>query len=166
MNAVVVGIGAMGGGMARALVDSDMIGSVVGYDKSTEAVVQFYEESKYKGKAPASIPTSLTDTIGASTNVAVISLVNESQCEQVCFGGEENLWNLMPKGSCVVMTSTVTGTFMEARRVGLTLSELTHSTPCNHRADGSYVGQEGRRKVSSKRRHVCGLSCLWWPGPC
>jgi 3-hydroxyisobutyrate dehydrogenase-like beta-hydroxyacid dehydrogenase len=112
MHVVVVGIGAMGGGMARALLDSDETAIVVGYDKSTEAVERFYKESKQVQKAPAKIPTSLSDAISKDTQITVISLVNEAQCEQVCFGGgdESNLLNLMPKGSCVVLTSTVTGT--------------------------------------------------------
>jgi 3-hydroxyisobutyrate dehydrogenase-like beta-hydroxyacid dehydrogenase len=108
MNVVVVGIGAMGGGMARALLDSKMMGVVMGYDKSTEAVERFYEESRQAQKAAARIPTSLRDSISKDTHVALISLVNEAQCEQVCFEGDENLLNLMSQGSCVVLTSTVT----------------------------------------------------------
>lgn len=97
--------------MARALLDSEVTGTVVGYDKSTEAVQIFYEESQRVQKASASVPTSLGDSISKDTNITVISLVNEAQCEQVCFGGDENLINLMPKGACVVLTSTVTATW-------------------------------------------------------
>lgn len=113
MNVTVVGIGAMGGGMARALLDSGVTSIVVGYDKSTKAVEQFYAESQNRGKAASGIPTSLGDAITEATNVVVISLVNEEQCEAVCFGGEENLLKLVPKGSSVVLTSTVTGAFRQ-----------------------------------------------------
>ena len=108
-NVVVVGIGAMGGGMARALLDSEMTDTVVGYDMSVEAVQRFYEEAQKVHKATTQMPASLEDSIAADTNITIISLVNESQCEQVCFGGDKHLLKLMPKGSCVVLTSTVTG---------------------------------------------------------
>lgn len=112
MNVVIVGIGAMGGGMARALLDSEITNTVVGYDKSMAAVELFFQESQNVQKAQGNVPLSLKEAITNDTNVCVISLVNEVQCEEVCFGGEENLLNLMPKGSCVVMTSTVTGTYL------------------------------------------------------
>jgi 3-hydroxyisobutyrate dehydrogenase-like beta-hydroxyacid dehydrogenase len=108
-DVVVVGIGAMGGGMARALLDSPITNSVIGYDKSVDAVENFFEESKMVNKACEIAPTTLSDSISESTNFVILSLVNESQCEQVCFAGDENLLNLMPKGSCVVAASTVTG---------------------------------------------------------
>lgn len=109
MHVVVVGIGAMGGGMARALLDSDVTGIVVGYDKAKEAVDQFYKASQNVQKASSNIPGCLQDSISKNTNIVVLSLVDQAQCEQVCFGGDENLLNLMPRGSCVVLTSTVTG---------------------------------------------------------
>jgi 3-hydroxyisobutyrate dehydrogenase-like beta-hydroxyacid dehydrogenase len=108
-NVVVVGIGAMGGGMARALLDSPITNSVIGYDKSVDAVEKFFEESKVVNKACEIAPTTLSDSISESTNFVILSLVSESQCEQVCFAGDESLLNLMPKGSCVVAASTVTG---------------------------------------------------------
>ena len=94
-NVVVVGIGAMGGGMARALLDSEMTDTVVGYDMSVEAVQRFYEEAQKVHKATTQMPASLEDSIAADTNITIISLVNESQCEQVCFGGDKNLLKLV-----------------------------------------------------------------------
>lgn len=110
-EAVVVGIGAMGGGMARALLQSPVTNVVVGYDKSAEAVEKFFQESKKMSKPGKIPPSSLREAISDSTDFVVVSLVNESQCEQVCFGEGENLVNLMPKGSCVILTSTVTATW-------------------------------------------------------
>ena len=108
---VVVGIGAMGGGMARALLESPITSSVVGYDRYEPAVEMFFEESKSANKAPESPPSSLKTSISESTDFVILSLVNESQCEQVCFGDGDNLLNSMSKGSCCILTSTVTGMF-------------------------------------------------------
>jgi 3-hydroxyisobutyrate dehydrogenase-like beta-hydroxyacid dehydrogenase len=109
-NVLVVGIGAMGGGMARALLASSITRCVTGYDKSVDAVKTFFGEAQAANKSPSSIPTSMASAITESTDFVVLSLVNQGQCEQVCFGEGESLLNLVPKGSCVVMTSTVTGT--------------------------------------------------------
>jgi 3-hydroxyisobutyrate dehydrogenase-like beta-hydroxyacid dehydrogenase len=108
-HVVVVGIGAMGGGMARALLDSPVTNLVIGYDRSTEVVDTFFQESQTASKAGKSPPRSLRESISECTDFAILSLVNEPQCEQVCFGEGDNLLNLMPKGSCVILTSTVTG---------------------------------------------------------
>jgi len=140
MNVVVVGIGAMGGGMARALLDSNATKIVVGYDKTTEAVERFYKESKDAGKASENVPTSLRDSVTKDTHVTVISLVNEAQCEQVCFGGEENLLELMPTGSCVVLTSTVTGAL--GGKVPR-LDRFRHSPALSHWYS-SHMGKKGR----------------------
>jgi len=112
MNVTVVGIGAMGGGMARALLESNATKIVVGYDRNEQAVERFFNETSAVSKqSPAGIPKSLSDAISTDTNVVVISLVNEIQCDEVCFGGSTNLLSLLPKGSCVVLTSTVTATW-------------------------------------------------------
>jgi 3-hydroxyisobutyrate dehydrogenase-like beta-hydroxyacid dehydrogenase len=128
---VVVGIGAMGGGMARALLDdpSGVVQCVVGFDKSRTAVDAFFEEAKRKGKAGRdSPPRTLRDavTLGPTDMVVVVilSLLDEGQCESVCFGGggdddstndnnhqEEDrccLYDVLPDGSCIILTSTVT----------------------------------------------------------
>jgi 3-hydroxyisobutyrate dehydrogenase-like beta-hydroxyacid dehydrogenase len=111
MNVTVVGIGAMGGGMARALLESDSTTTVVGYDTNGQAVEIFFRETQVANKSPKNVPKSLADAITTQTNIVVISLVNEGQCEQVCFGGDENLFKLLSKGSCVILTSTVTATW-------------------------------------------------------
>ena len=96
--------------MARALLASSITGCVTGFDKNTDTVKAFFDEAQIAKKAPSSIPLSMAAAITESTNFVVLSLVHQGQCEQVCFGEGENLLNLVPKGSCVVMTSTVTGT--------------------------------------------------------
>jgi hypothetical protein len=57
LNVTVIGIGAMGGGMARALLQSNVVSQVVGYDRSAELVQAFFEEAHQAGKAPISAPT-------------------------------------------------------------------------------------------------------------
>jgi NAD binding domain of 6-phosphogluconate dehydrogenase len=115
-----VGLGAMGGGMARALLESEATGSVLGYDVNQPAHEAFFQEAKAARKVGRLQipPNSLKDAIlDRGIDVAILSLVNESQCDAVSFGaagsGERSddcLLHLMPKGSCVVLTSTVTGT--------------------------------------------------------
>jgi len=116
-NVTVIGIGAMGGGMARALLNSSATSRVVGYDRSTTLMDAFYEETKATGKAADSLPNSLQQAVTPDTQFVLLVLVNEQQCEQVCFGTEEdNLLALVPDGSCVILCSTVTATWARAAR--------------------------------------------------
>jgi putative dehydrogenase len=104
----VVGIGAMGGGMARALLVSSACKSVAGYDRSVELVDAFHDEAKALGKAPSCQPTSLKEAV-KDCDFCLLVLVNEMQCQDVCFGpGDNNLLSLVPKGACVILSSTVT----------------------------------------------------------
>lgn len=111
----VIGLGAMGGGMARSLLRSDAVGSVAGFDLNPEVVSKFYEEAKAVGKAAcAESPQQLTldRFVGATTtDVVLIVLVNEAQCQSVCFGNSPNSSNiesLLRQGSTVIVSSTVT----------------------------------------------------------
>jgi len=115
MNVTVIGLGAMGGGMARSLLRSDDVKSVAGFDLNAQVVSKFYEEAKESGKAAsANAPEQLTmDRFidGESTDVVLIVLVNEAQCQTVCFGSDANSCNLestLRKGSTVIVSSTVT----------------------------------------------------------
>ena len=84
MKVCVVGIGAMGGGIARALLKSDDIKSVVGYDVSEQLMNIFHEEAKTVSKHGGdSIPNSLENAL-KGCNVCMLVLVNEEQCQQVC----------------------------------------------------------------------------------
>ena len=56
MNVTVVGLGAMGDGMARAILRSDKVAKVTGFDLSLELASGFYEEAKAAGKAAESLP--------------------------------------------------------------------------------------------------------------
>lgn len=127
LNVAVIGIGAMGGGMARALLRSNDVSQVVGYDRSTELVKKFFEEAQVAGKAPIAPPMCLEDAIPSETKVVVLVLVTEAQCEQVCFGPPDgstnstNLLKLIPVNSYVILCSTVTATW--AKRAELRFRE-------------------------------------------
>ena len=120
MNITVIGLGAMGGGMARSLLRTDAVSSVAGFDLNPEIVSKFYEEAKSVGKESSpEIPTELTldrfinnvqngKSNNTQTNVVVIVLVNESQCQSVCFGGNNDLESMLLEGSTVIVSSTVT----------------------------------------------------------
>ena len=75
-NITVIGIGAMGGGMARALLESNFSTVVTGYDRDERLVDEFYGEAVAAGKAgTSSKPSSLKDAVSANTDFAVFALV-------------------------------------------------------------------------------------------
>ena len=100
MNITVVGLGAMGGGMARSLLRSQAVNEVRGFDLSSELVASFYEDAKAMGKASPTLPTALTLNrfVDKSTNVVLIVLVNVKQCQATCFEGDNNLISLLSEG--------------------------------------------------------------------
>ncbi|CAB9505569.1 L-threonate dehydrogenase [Seminavis robusta] len=110
-NVTVIGLGAMGGGMARALVDSPVTKMVAGFDMNKTHLENFYNDAKAANKAPSQMPNSQKESITAGTDFCILALVNEKQCEAVCFGGDDPLINSLAKDSCVILTSTVTATW-------------------------------------------------------
>lgn len=123
MNVTVIGLGAMGGGMARSMLLCPEVNKVAGFDLSPELVTKFYNDAVAAGKAPTGNPPSseqpykLSNFVSSETDVVVIVLVNETQCRSVCFGsgsGEENLISLMKPKSCVFLSSTVTPAFAKS----------------------------------------------------
>jgi putative dehydrogenase len=120
MNVTVIGLGAMGGGMARSILRCPKVDIVSGYDLSSDAVTKFHGEAVTAKKAITTdtpmAPFKLSDFVTKDTDVVVIVLVNEAQCNSVCFGGEngENLLSLMKPNSCVFLCSTVTPAFAKS----------------------------------------------------
>ena len=109
-----IGIGAMGGGMARALVDSSVTTTVVGFDRAEALVERFHADAG--AKAPTSIPRSLKEAVEGSDFVLVV-LQNQPQCDEVCFGtDDDNLLGLLPSGTCVIVASTVTAVWITQAR--------------------------------------------------
>ena len=74
-----MGLGAMGGGMARSLLTAPDIDQVTGFDLSPELVETFYNDAKAANKAPPSLPEKLelANYVDGTTDVVVIVLVNE-----------------------------------------------------------------------------------------
>mmetsp|Transcript_5495 Transcript_5495/g.11964 ORF Transcript_5495/g.11964 Transcript_5495/m.11964 type:complete len:332 (-) Transcript_5495:390-1385(-) len=113
MKVAVVGLGAMGGGMARSLLRSPAVDEVSGFDLSPNVISAFHEDAEAAGKAASkTLPSELTldKFVDGSTDVVLIVLVNEAQCEATCFGGGgdgANLLSVLREGSCVVVSSTV-----------------------------------------------------------
>mmetsp|Transcript_14365 Transcript_14365/g.33277 ORF Transcript_14365/g.33277 Transcript_14365/m.33277 type:complete len:476 (+) Transcript_14365:219-1646(+) len=113
-NVTVIGLGAMGGGMARSLLRSDAVSRVVGFDLNPTAVSKFHEEAKQVGKSEGDAPPEQLTldrfVRGETTDVVLIVLVNEAQCQSVCFDGRDgiHLEALLGKGSMVIVSSTVT----------------------------------------------------------
>lgn len=113
MNVTVIGLGAMGGGMARSLLRSDAVSSVAGFDLNPVVVSKFYGEAKEVGKAyTTEAPTELVlekfVNNDKKTDVVIIVLVNEAQCQSVCFDSSSSLESLLGEGSTVIVSSTVT----------------------------------------------------------
>ncbi|KAL3903316.1 MAG: hypothetical protein SGILL_010490 [Bacillariaceae sp.] len=113
MNVTVIGLGAMGGGMARSLLRCDAVSTVAGFDLDTERVKTFHAEAQKVNKATAELPgdTKLSSFVTKDTGVVILVLVNEKQCQAVCFdGGDDNnsLESLVKPGAIVMVSSTVT----------------------------------------------------------
>ena len=98
--------------MARALLDSSVTKQVIGFDMNSKLKEGFHKDAINANKAGATTPpSSQKESIHETTDFVVLALVNETQCNQVCFAGAAALNEILPKGSCVVMTSTVTATW-------------------------------------------------------
>jgi putative dehydrogenase len=114
----VVGLGAMGGGMARSLLRCDSVNEVSGFDLNPEVVSKFYAEAKQLGKVSSSSSSSSSSTEiltldrfvdKDTTDVVLIVLVNEAQCQSICFENNGiNLESLLRSGTTVIVSSTVT----------------------------------------------------------
>lgn len=102
--------------MARALMESSATKQVSGFDMNATLHDNFYKEAVKANKAPPQIAASQKESITAETDFVVLALVNEKQCETVCFGGETPVTSLLSKGSCVILTSTVTATWARKAR--------------------------------------------------
>lgn len=100
--------------MARSLLRSPSISSVSGFDLSQTLVSSFHEDALKAGKAASSStcpPAQLTINHFVNkntTDVVLLVLVNEAQCQATCFENNGvNLLSLLREGACVVVSSTV-----------------------------------------------------------
>ena len=119
----VIGIGAMGGGMARALLRDATVTKLVPFDKNYALMDAFREDAIRAGKPFALDECRNLKSAVSGSSTVVLVLVNEAQCESVCFGnnteadGNSNsnsslaLIDLLGPGQCLMLCSTVSGTF-------------------------------------------------------
>ena len=145
-NIAVIGIGSMGGGMARALMDANVSQTVTAYDHATALVQSFFDDSQAAGKAATpQAPTSLTEAIVGhdassklETDLVVLVLQNAAQCQEVCFGTETDnaatkqncLSHLLSAGACVLVCSTVPAVWIQQAATRLTNSAGIHVVDC------------------------------------
>lgn len=102
--------------MARSLLRSSSISQVAGFDLSTQLVQSFYDEAHAAGKSTATLSSELEldKFVDKTTDVVLIVLVNEAQCQSVCFEIENNLLSILKEGSCVVVSSTVSAAWSKS----------------------------------------------------
>merc|ERR1712232_80691 len=94
-----------------ALLSSSCTNTVTGYDLNEDSVASFHSCAIEAKKAIYSPPKSLEEAV-SSANVVVLCLVNEQQCESVCFSSDNAcLAKLLPKNACIIITSTVTASW-------------------------------------------------------
>ena len=132
INAAVVGIGDIGGGMARALLHSSAIATVSSFDMTSDLVSAFHKEARKADKAVSSWPpTHMGEAITENTDIAILTLVNERQCNSVCFGGDagHNLLSRLSPGSCVILCSTVSAHFARYAKERFASKEI-HFVDC------------------------------------
>ena len=153
MDVVVIGLGAMGSGIARALLHSSSTTQVSGVDVRFEASAMFMNDAINAKKASTKNTTPFirpSDAISYSTDVVVLVLTNADQCRAVCLGSSNDssrekagdkgstddsdedvgIISLMKPGSVVMMCSTVPPSFVReiashfAKRNGELLCKL------------------------------------------
>lgn len=116
--------------MARSLLRSEQTTIVSAYDHNTELLNAFHTEAIAANKAKSTTTrssnpaTSLSDAV-IGVDVVVLVLVNESQCNSVCFGDDGLIQILgddddadssssqqeQQQQKCVILCSTVSATF-------------------------------------------------------
>jgi len=92
----VIGLGSMGGGVAKSLLAAKFVTHV--YDVRAEAVTAFVAQGAKAAATPAAL--------GAACDVVVVLVVNAEQTEKVLFG-EQGAAAAMHKGAVVVSSATL-----------------------------------------------------------
>lgn len=112
--------------MARSLLRSPAVNEVSGFDLSPDLVSSFYDDANAAGKATPTLSKKLTidNFINQSTDVVLIVLVNEAQCQSTCFGGDVNLLSILREGACVIVSSTVSAEWSKSASVQFTKKNI------------------------------------------
>ena len=128
----VIGLGAMGMGVARSLLRAGF--SVSGYDVRPDACRQFSEFGGLAVSSPAEV--------GRRSRAVVILVVNAEQTEAVVFGAEGLAATLEP-GSVIVTSSTVPPAFAAdlGRRIEKTAGVLNIDAPVSGGVKRAAEGQ-------------------------
>jgi putative dehydrogenase len=98
----VIGLGAMGMGVARSLVRAGF--ETHAYDVRDEAIDQFVQAGGRRAQSPAAL--------GAAVDVLLTLVVNAQQTESVLFG-EQGAAEKMKRGSVVIASATISPEFAE-----------------------------------------------------
>jgi 3-hydroxyisobutyrate dehydrogenase len=104
-NVAIFGLGAMGAGMAGALLRAGL--TTHGFDINADAVARFMAAGGAEG---------IMDEIAGSLDAAVIVVVNAAQTEAVLFG-EDGIAGKLSKGTAVVACATVAPDFARSMAV-------------------------------------------------
>ena len=132
----VIGLGGMGSGMARALLDNGF--PVTVYNRTAAKAAPLVEQG-------AVLAPSAGDA-GAGADVVVLSLADEHAVESVLFG--EVVWRLRP-GTTVVDTSTVSPSFAHNTSIRLAASGV-------HRVEACVIGNPAMAKSGQLRVFAAG----------
>ena len=102
--------------MGVSLLASNATSTVTAYDINPKAVESFHAESKKYNKSISDTPpTSIKEAIlNHRTNVILLCLVNETQCEDICFNTETGLINIVKPNTCIIVSSTVTASWCKS----------------------------------------------------
>ncbi|GMH14095.1 hypothetical protein Nepgr_015936 [Nepenthes gracilis] len=96
-----IGLGAMGFGMATHLLKSKF--TVLGYDVYTPTLSRFANAGGLVGNSPAEVSKDV--------DVLVVMVTNAAQAEDILFG-DSGAVPALPAGACVILSSTVSPTFV------------------------------------------------------
>lgn len=99
--------------MARALLESNAVRTVTGFDRSVPLAQALYNDSVAVHKAPNRMPTNPSEAVTSETDFVVLVLQNEQQCQDVCFDDENNLIQKIPKTCGIIICSTVTALWVQ-----------------------------------------------------
>ena len=179
----VIGLGAMGGGITRALLNSSVSQTVTGYDRDVALVNTFHAESLQVGKGHlakkpskselitenlSEPPSSLDEAIFVDTDFVILVLLNEKQCDDVCFGinnsenhmtiqtdeaplptSRDNLISILPNGCCVVCCSTVSPGWAKAASEKFRQMARAHNNRCISFLDCPISGGPTRARMGT-----------------
>ncbi|HEY4019976.1 MAG TPA: NAD(P)-dependent oxidoreductase [Pseudonocardiaceae bacterium] len=116
-SVAVLGLGGMGGGMARTLLRAGF--AVTVYNRSKDKAAPLVD-------AGATLANSASE-VGADADVLLISLADESAVDELLFG--EVVWQLKP-GTVIIDTTTVSPSFAKNTAIRLAASGVDRLEAC------------------------------------